>query len=101
MWRHSGGWGQYLAEEIAEGRVSQCVGLVRAELQHGDGVGRREVDSLGLRLEAGDGGINCESQCIVRNGCAWDDLQALAANFAATVLPMLPLLATFEFKHTS
>lgn len=39
------------------------------------------------------------SECVQAG--AWDGLQALAANFAATVLPMLPLLATFEFRHTS
>lgn len=31
----------------------------------------------------------------------FDGLQAFMANLVATVLPMLPLLATFEFKQTS
>lgn len=51
--------GTYLAEEVAEGRVAEGVGFIRAELQHSNSIGRGEVDALGLRLEAGDGAVDC------------------------------------------
>ena len=50
----------YLTEEIAEGGVAKRVGLVRAKLQHSDSIGGGEVDTLGLRLEAGDGRVDCQ-----------------------------------------
>lgn len=49
----------YLAEEIAEGRVTEGVGLVRAELQHSNSIGGGEINALGMSLEAGNGTVDC------------------------------------------
>lgn len=49
----------FFAEEVAEGGVAERVGLVGAELQHGDGVCGGEVNAACLGLEAGDGGVEC------------------------------------------
>lgn len=46
-----------LGEKLAESRVSKCVSLVRAELEHRKYVGTGEVDSLDLGLESGDSGV--------------------------------------------
>jgi hypothetical protein len=42
-----------LREKVAESRVTEGMGLVRAKLEHGNGIGGREIDTASLRLETG------------------------------------------------
>jgi len=46
-----------LGEKLAEARVAERVGLVRAQLEHSDDVGGGEVETLHLTVESVDGAV--------------------------------------------
>jgi len=89
-------------EETAEGRVAERVGLVTAELQHGNGIGGGKVQGSRdlqarisiVRSEKPNGHTSELSLSRVA-------LNALLANSLATVVPMLPREAMLELLQTS